>query len=365
MRDLVQEVLDLQLEHSSENTPAMARRGVLIRDEIPSEIRSWKAAQASALLPFRGRLNVQGRDGTGLKTFVPWVRIHSPELSPSAQNGWYVVYLFKADGSGVFLCLSHGSTRFDGGDFIPRSAAEAAALMTWARSEFSADAEALGFEIGVDLGSDGRLSRAYETTTAFSIYYPRSDLPSDEEFASDALKCVGLLGQVYRQVELGRGPENESPDVREAIAALEELARPKLEVPALSRPGQGLKLSAADRQLIENHAMLAAKNWLIANGFENITDTHLARPFDYMATKDGVEHIVEVKGTTASLGSILLTANEVRVHRDRHPNNLLLVVHDIDLLEMRAKASGGLVHAVLSWDIDGANLEPLSYRCIL
>ena len=96
----------------------MERRGDLIRKIIPKGMRQWRAASAEAVLPFRGRLNVQGRDGTGLKTFVPWVRIHSPELSASAQNGWYVVYLFKADGNGVALCISHGSTRFDGRDFI-------------------------------------------------------------------------------------------------------------------------------------------------------------------------------------------------------------------------------------------------------
>ena len=115
MREMFDEVLKLLLDHSSENTPAMARRGDLIRNLIPAEMRGWSAAQSSAVLPFKGRLNVQGRDGTGLKTFVPWVRIHSPELSPSAQNGWYVVYLFRQDGMGVALCISHGSTRFDRG----------------------------------------------------------------------------------------------------------------------------------------------------------------------------------------------------------------------------------------------------------
>ncbi len=121
MRDWFQEVLALQLDFSSENTPSMERRGQLIRNIIPQEMRTWKAVQFDAALPFKGRLNVQGRDGTGRKTFVPWVRIHSPELSPSAQKGWYVVYLFHANGDGVSLCVSHGSTSFNGRDFVPRS----------------------------------------------------------------------------------------------------------------------------------------------------------------------------------------------------------------------------------------------------
>ena len=98
MRELFEQVLDLQIQHSSQNTPEMVVRGKLIRDVIPEEVRGWAAARSPAVLPFKGRLKVQGRDGTGLKTFVPWVRIHSPELSPSAQSGWYVVYLFRQDG---------------------------------------------------------------------------------------------------------------------------------------------------------------------------------------------------------------------------------------------------------------------------
>jgi hypothetical protein len=62
------EVLALQLQFSSANTPKMERRGNLIRNIIPAEMREWGAASAEAVLPFRGRLNVQGRDGTGLKT---------------------------------------------------------------------------------------------------------------------------------------------------------------------------------------------------------------------------------------------------------------------------------------------------------
>ena len=71
MRAMLQKVLELQLEFSSENTPAMERQGQLIRNLIPEELRQWHAVRVDAELPFKGRLNLQGRDGTGRKTFVP------------------------------------------------------------------------------------------------------------------------------------------------------------------------------------------------------------------------------------------------------------------------------------------------------
>jgi hypothetical protein len=194
MRELLREVLELQAQHSSENTSAMARRGDLVRNAIPEELRTWPSTASAAVHPFRGRLAVQGKDGTGLKTFVPWVRIYSPELSPSAQSGWYVVFLFRADGAGVALCLSHGSTRWDGADFKPRSATEAASLMSWGRAIVGQQAKAIGMVPGVDLGFNERLSRAYETTTAFSKTYAADALPSDAEIMRDTTAAIGVLG---------------------------------------------------------------------------------------------------------------------------------------------------------------------------
>ena len=362
MRELFENVLDLQLQHSSQNTPEMVTRGKLIRDTIPDEMRRWSAAGSAALLPFRGRLNVQGRDGTGLKTFVPWVRIHSPEMSPSAQSGWYVVYLFRQDGEGVALCISHGSTRFDGGDFKPRGAAEAATLMEWGRGLIGAQAAAIGMQVGVALGSSEKLSRAYESTTAFSKTYDRNAIPSDDVLARDAELAVALLGELYRAQELGKAPDSEPPELQEAVQMLEKISRPGSRT---SNAGQGFGLNAAERAAVEKHAMEAATLWLATNGFVEIRDVHATHSCDFRATRDGIEHAIEVKGTTSGLGKVILTANEVVLHRTLHPANLLIVVHNIELIELRTVAVGGTVHAFDPFPIHECELVPLSFMCQL
>ena len=362
MRELFQEVIELQLQHSSQNTPEMVARGKLIRDAIPAEMREWGAARATALRPFRGRLNVQGRDGTGLKTFVPWVRIHSPEMSPSAQSGWYVVYLFRQDGEGVALCISHGSTRFDGGDFKPRGAAEAATLMQWGRGLIGAQAAAIGMQVGVSLGSSEKLSRAYESTTAFSKTYDRNAIPPDDVLARDAELAVALLGELYRAQELGKAPDSEPPELKEAVRMLEQISRPGSRA---SNAGQGFGLNAAERAAVEKHAMEAATLWLATNGFVEIRDVHATDSCDFKATRDGVEHAVEVKGTTSGLGKVILTANEVELHRESYPATLLIVVHNIELIELRTMAFGGTVHVFDPFPIDECELVPLSYMCQL
>jgi hypothetical protein len=111
--------------------------------------------------------------------------------------------------------------------------------------------------------------------------------------------------------------------------------------------------------------MELAHGWLSSNGYTGIRDVHRNSSCDFGAIKDGNEVYVEVKGTTSALGSILLTANEVELHENRHPNNVLIVVHDIDLLPLRTKAAGGTIKAYESWDIGQATLRPLSYQCFL
>ena len=363
MREHFLKVFDLQSEFSSQNTPAMQVRGDLIRNVIPQEMRAWSAALAPALLPFRGRLNVQGRDGTGLKTFVPWVRIHSPELSPSAQSGWYVVYLFREDGAGVALCISHGSTRFDGREFKPRSASEAASLMTWARGLLGQQAQLDGMISGISLGSSAMLSKAYETTTAYSKTYSAGDLPSDATLAADAAFAVSLLGQLYRAQELGRAPDTLPPELIEADEAVTAISRPGSR--SVRSTGQGFGLNAAERKTVEAHAMLLAITWLNTASFEDIRDVHATHSGDFLAMRGGVEHHIEVKGTTSSFGRVILTANEVELHRREHPANLLIVVHGIDLLETRTKATGGAITVLDPFVVDECKLTPLSFTCEL
>ena len=78
-------------------------------------------------------MDFEGRDGTGRKTLIPWVRFYSEARSRSAQNGWYCVYLFDAPGTGVYLELGHGSTTLEGGEFRPRPPEELAKLVAWGR----------------------------------------------------------------------------------------------------------------------------------------------------------------------------------------------------------------------------------------
>lgn len=103
LNDLLQRVLELQSSFSSLKSPAMDERGILIRNKIPNCIR-----------PAVKGFDVEGKDGMGRKARVPLVRIFDVERSPSARIGYYLVYLFAADGSSVNLSLNQGTTELIG-----------------------------------------------------------------------------------------------------------------------------------------------------------------------------------------------------------------------------------------------------------
>ena len=102
---------------------------------------------------------------------------------------------------------------------------------------------------------------------------------------------------------------------------------------------------------------------LIELGYSNIEDTSKTSPYDFLVRKDGIEFIVEVKGTTGTGDLILLTVNEVEIHRTQHPNNILIVVHSIDLdrSTKTPTTSGGQVEVLKSWIINESQLRPLTF----
>ncbi|NYH44768.1 hypothetical protein HNR22_004495 [Micromonospora jinlongensis] len=189
---LFDEILRLQPGWSSGNTPEMQRRGVLVRQEGPALVR----AELDALFsqpPFD--LRVEGRDGTGLKTRVPWIRVYSKSRSPRATDGWYVVYLFAFDGSAVYLSLNQGTTV--PGQFTMRPPEQLYDRVHWARTTLARSPyDQSGLLPKIDLADEG-LGRGYERGNVFAIRYDRGSLSSGVRLGTDLKRMVELLKVLY------------------------------------------------------------------------------------------------------------------------------------------------------------------------
>lgn len=354
MQDIITEILNLQQKFSAQNTEPMKRRGILVRNELKTVFSARVAMLNTALRKnYPGSLSFEGRDGTGRKTYIPWHRIYVEELSPSAQDGWYVVFLFKADGSGVYLCLSHGSTQFDGMSFIPRSDSELGQLVTFARETLKGETQNISrLVFDIDLANTGTLATAYPKSTAFAYYYPLESMPRTESLLKDIAQFVEWLGVIYENVELGRTPTSNLPDV---LVVNEVVSKRK-------QPGQGRGLSGEERKCVELHAMARARELLSNLGY-SVIDVSNKKSFDFEAKLGDEKICVEVKGTTGFAGSILMTRNEVELHRNEYPNNALIIVSEIDLERGKSpKTSGGQITYAKPWRVPDDRLFPITYE---
>jgi len=362
----IQEVLELQKRYTPKNTPAMQRRGILIRKEIAASLNEnldrFKSKYEIAIED----LWVQGKDGDGNKAEIPWVRLASKEQSPSATKGWYVVFLFSATGSNCYLSLGHASTTYDG-DSMERRYQKALApevaegLMKWGREKLNLDqVKNPRLKFSRNLEAKGNLAEAYDRTSLCGFEYRKESVPTDEQIFSDVEFLLEMLSKIYLLQETDATiPGSESPEHQEVIAAIAQAAGRDLTGPR--RQGRS-RLPQAHKKVIEEHAVEVAMNQLEKKGFTNIKDVGKNHSYDIAAKLNGVDFYIEVKGTISLGEKVVLTKNEVLLHRQEHPNNALIVVSQIDLDRSEPpSAKGGKVLFISPWEIDDSDLEALGY----
>lgn len=355
-------VMGLQPFWTDKNSAEMQERGALIRSEIPLWLRTHRAELVQALGRPDSDFVVEGRDGTGRKTEIPWVRFCSKSHSPSATEGWYCVYLFEAKGNALYLCLIHAATRFRDGEFKPRSSEELAGLVSWARGLLrKAALDNPRIISSIALNGRTKLGPSYERSTALAIRYSIDALPLADQLLEDAKLFSQLLATVYDAQDTGNAPEAPAPDIAAAIQSIDKIANP---LQTKKRTGQGFGLTAPERRAVEQRAMSQATFYLEQLGYTT-KDVSASESYDILATDTaGQEYTVEVKGTTSGPAEVFLTTNEVQLSQARYPYTFLIVVHGVCLnrCHHQPTATGGELLAVHPWKVESERLTALSFR---
>ncbi|MFS8102014.1 DUF3578 domain-containing protein [Lentzea alba] len=361
MRELLHDVLLLQLEYSPQNTPAMQKRGRLVRDEVAAWVRAQLPAIEREAPGEIADWKVQAKDATGNKSVIPWVRVYSAARSPRPTEGWYVVYLFGAQGDRVYLSLMQGTSRWVNGEFKARPQAELRVRAQRARDVLSAHLRLrpdLVEEIALK-ASRTTLGPAYEAGTVAAFEYSLDALPSDGVLGADLIFLASVLSRLY---EIAPVALDEPDEIADALIAVEKSA-------GKARRGQGFSLTAEQRTAVERRAVAVATQHLVEQGYA-VTDVGATQSYDLDARR-GEEHLyVEVKGTTGpwtSDSEIIVTKNEVDLHLREYPNTMLLIVSSIELDRAATppSAAKGELKVVHPWRIVPPNLTPLAYRYLV
>jgi hypothetical protein len=357
MRQNIEQILDLQTQWESSNSLAMKLRGETIRHSLPAEIRFEINEAVLTLPPVFHDLSVEGSDGKGRKSEVPWVRVFSAARSPSATKGWYLVYLFDAFGDAAYLSINQGTTKPERGDLRRRPKAQLIERARWARVLLNDQAKSRrSVTDSISLPTrTSPLGKGYEYGNVVSIRYERGAIPDDAVLRADFEYMLGLLTDLYEHADSALDiPGELEPEVADAI----ELA----DFSAGKRRFGGFRLNAAERLVIERRAVDATAGYLHFKGYQ-VKDVGATESYDLRARRDDEVVLVEVKGTVSIGHDVILTRNEVALHQAEFPKNMLAVLSNIklDRTGMTPIAAGGNLRVWKPWALDDTSLKALSY----
>lgn len=161
---------------------------IYLRSDLPQLI------QSSAVIPFRFR--VYGSAGSGRWAEIPWVAVLDRSITTSVEEGYYIVYLFKADMSGVYLSLNQGYVQYEkrygvrfGREKLVQTATGFRLALRSSLSDFTISS--------INLNARNNLGIGYEKGHICGKYYPVDNIPEDVELIDDLRNLIG----VYRELK--------------------------------------------------------------------------------------------------------------------------------------------------------------------
>lgn len=167
-------------------------------EDLPSALK--KVVNKLERAPLKVSYEYKGSIGTGKLADVFWFGCRHPDLAPSWQQGFYIVYLLSNDGKRLYLSLILGTEVV----FTPQQLKEKAKDLKESKERIISKLE--GDTAGVDglkldefnfnmisLGGKSNLARAYEMANIFSIMYDsRNGIPTEERLEHDLGKFLAV-----------------------------------------------------------------------------------------------------------------------------------------------------------------------------
>ena len=153
---------------------------------------------------------VVGSVGQGNWAKVPWVAIFRKDITLSAQNGVYIVYLLSSDGNSLYLTLNQGVT--EAGKNSTASETIRALRENAARISAQLNNRSFLSDENINLGNDiTDLGRKYQKGTIFYKKYSKQNIPSEEILQDDLKNMLDIYQEYYDKVYKGNSTPSPEP----------------------------------------------------------------------------------------------------------------------------------------------------------
>jgi 5-methylcytosine-specific restriction protein A len=180
---------------------------------MASAVKESLPAAIEAVIIDKERYKIEGSPGKGRWTFLPWVAIFDVLVTTSAQSGYYPVYLFREDMSGVYLSLNQGVTAVKA-DYKK----EAAAVLKIRAEDYRAKLGNLksGFTLeDIHTNSSVDNGKLYDAGSIVAKYYPKENIPADSVLTQDILEILRLYDMLCYNDGIPTSEEKESDDLND------------------------------------------------------------------------------------------------------------------------------------------------------
>lgn len=142
--------------------------------------------------------------GQGIWAQVPWIGIFRNDITDSAQNGVYIVYLLSADGNSLFLTFNQGFTDIakdkttkETVDEMRKRASDCISKLN--KHSFRSDEN-------ISLGSNlTNRAEMYQKGTIFYKEYQKQNLPSEEILRQDLNDMLEIYEEYYEKIYKEKG----------------------------------------------------------------------------------------------------------------------------------------------------------------
>lgn len=135
------------------------------------------------------RYTITGSAGAGNWASVPWLAVMDSEITRTTTKGFYPVYLFREDMSGVYLSLNQGTTEIIK-EFKRKGAMEKA--KAFAIQIHSSIPQLSRWIQNIELKSGTPLGSSYEEPNIGAKFYPRENIPDNSILESDLKEILSI-----------------------------------------------------------------------------------------------------------------------------------------------------------------------------
>lgn len=159
-----------------------------IRNEIPKLI-------ITAIDP-DPRYIIKGSAGQGTWANCPWIGIFDRLITETAQQGFYIVYLFKEDFTGFYISLNQGVTTIRNNYATNTKSALKAKANEYLAKLGSLTSNLINGPIDLASTTTDSLGSDYEVGSICAMYYSAKDIPNDDKLVNDLNRFISLYSML-------------------------------------------------------------------------------------------------------------------------------------------------------------------------